>query len=308
MECFMVFDSGINYSGVIDEAASRSVICRAWSSIVRAGLAIAVLYFSSATGVFAGQLKITAAEGVSWGYLNPLRGEKSPGAADLWGDRTKDKKTGMLVRFNKGFSSPPHIHNITYRGIVIEGLMHNAHPNDHKSWLPTGSFWTQPAGQNHVTAANADNNLIYLEIDEGPYLVEPSEKRFDNGEKPINVHSNNLVWLTQKQSALLNTQGISISHLWKHNETENGVVQGALLKISPNFEAKIETGEEVLRGVVISGNTSISRDNKKTQQLLSPGSYFESEGALNIVLSTSVETLVYVRFSEPFSISEIANR
>ena len=67
------------------------------------------------------QDKVIAAKDVEWGYLNPARGDTSPGAADLWGDRTKDTATGMLVRFNKGFESPPHIHNITYRGIVIEG-------------------------------------------------------------------------------------------------------------------------------------------------------------------------------------------
>ncbi|WP_411184826.1 hypothetical protein [Photobacterium rosenbergii] len=27
---------------------------------------------------------------MEWGYLNPLRGALSPGAADLWGDRTED--------------------------------------------------------------------------------------------------------------------------------------------------------------------------------------------------------------------------
>lgn len=57
--------------------------------------------------------KVTPANKVKWGYLNPLRGEQSPGAADMWGDRTADTPTGMLVRFKKGFESPPHIHNIT---------------------------------------------------------------------------------------------------------------------------------------------------------------------------------------------------
>lgn len=93
---------------------------------------------------------------LNWGYLNPLRGKNSPGAANLWGDRTKDTATGMLVRFNKGFVSPPHIHNISYRGIVIEGLMHNDDPSAEKMWMLAGSFWTQPAGENHITAANGE--------------------------------------------------------------------------------------------------------------------------------------------------------
>jgi len=79
--------------------------------------------------------KVVAASNIDWGYLNPLRGDKSPGAADLWGNRTTDTATGMLVRFKKGFESPPHIHNITYRGIVIEGQMHNDDPVAEKMWI-----------------------------------------------------------------------------------------------------------------------------------------------------------------------------
>ena len=111
---------------------------------------------------------VIAVGNINWGLLNPLRGDASPKAADLWGDRTKDMATGMLVKFQKGFSSPPHIHNITYRGIVIEGLMHNDDPTAEKVWLPKGSFWTQVAGESHITAADEASNLIYLEIDSGP--------------------------------------------------------------------------------------------------------------------------------------------
>ena len=52
--------------------------------------------------------KVIPANKVKWGYLNPLRGDQSPVAADLWGDRTADTATGMLVRFKKG-SSPCRI-------------------------------------------------------------------------------------------------------------------------------------------------------------------------------------------------------
>ena len=48
---------------------------------------------------------VIATDDIEWGLLNPLRGDASPRAADLWGDRTKDIATGMLVKFKKGFSS-----------------------------------------------------------------------------------------------------------------------------------------------------------------------------------------------------------
>ena len=71
--------------------------------------------------------------------------------------------------------------------MVIEGFVHNDDPTAERMWLTPGAFWTQPAGESHVTAANGVNNLIYIEIDSGPYLVLAKEKAFDNGERPINV-------------------------------------------------------------------------------------------------------------------------
>lgn len=157
---------------------------------------------------------VIATDNIEWGLLNPLRGDASPKAADLWGDRTQNKATGMLVKFNKGFSSPPHIHNITYRGVVIEGLMHNDDPRAETMWLPSGSFWIQPAGESHITAANGQENLIYLEIDSGPYLVLPVAEAFDNGERPINIDKRNLVWLDAQDVQWLEAGKVQIAYLW----------------------------------------------------------------------------------------------
>lgn len=93
--------------------------------------------------------------------------------------------TGMLVKFKKGFSSPPHIHNITYRAIVIEGKLHNDDPSAEAMWMPAGSYWQQPAGE-------GQQNMAYLEINHGPYLVKPTDKAFDNGERPINIDVTNM--------------------------------------------------------------------------------------------------------------------
>jgi hypothetical protein len=63
--------------------------------------------------------KVVLISEVEWEQLNPARGDKSPQAGTLWGDRKGDRKgdimpTGFLSRFMDGFSSPPHIHNTTY--------------------------------------------------------------------------------------------------------------------------------------------------------------------------------------------------
>jgi hypothetical protein len=98
------------------------------------------------------------------------------------------------VLFERGFSSPPHIHNVSYRGIVIELRVHKDDPDAAKMWMPAGSYWTQPAGggvESHITAADGASNLAYIEIEDGPYLVRPADEAFDNGERPINVHASN---------------------------------------------------------------------------------------------------------------------
>ena len=61
--------------------------------------------------------------------LNPARGDSSPKAGVLWGDIKKDVPSGALIVFADGFSSPPHIHNVTYRAVVISGAVHNDDPD-----------------------------------------------------------------------------------------------------------------------------------------------------------------------------------
>lgn len=87
---------------------------------------------------------VVVASDIEWEQLNPKRGDASPKAANIWGDRNGTTATGFLVRFVDGFSSPPHIHNVTYRAVVISGYVHNDDPEAKEMWMPAGSFWTQP--------------------------------------------------------------------------------------------------------------------------------------------------------------------
>ncbi|MCQ8878377.1 DUF4437 domain-containing protein [Pseudoalteromonas shioyasakiensis] len=242
--------------------------------------------------------KVVAASDIKWGYLNPLRGDKSPGAADLWGNRTTDTATGMLVRFKKGFESPPHIHNITYRGVVIEGQMHNDDPNADKMWMPAGSFWTQPAGENHTTAANANANLIYLEIDSGPYLVKPSKEQFDNGERPLNLHKNNIVWLKADELKNIEVDGVLSTTLWGSDVGMNG----SMIKLPAGFKGKVITDASEFRAVVIAGTIEYKSQTKPLK--LSPGSYLESEGKYShfIENQSDNEATLYIRSNKDYQV------
>jgi quercetin dioxygenase-like cupin family protein len=250
----------------------------------------------------AGTSEVVAASAIEWGYLNPLRGKLSPGAADLWGDRTADKATGMLVRFNKGFSSPPHIHNITYRGVVIEGLMHNDDPGAEIMWLPTGSFWTQPAGENHITAADGETNMIYLEIDSGPYLVQPADGQFDNGERPLNLHDSNIVWLDKSDVHRIAVDGAKSTFLW--GSVAQGELGGSMVKLPSGFKGQIATEASEFRAVVIQGEITYNSVDLKEEQLLSAGSYFGSNGGFEHEVSVQAksEVTLYIRANDKYRI------
>lgn len=77
---------------------------------------------------------------IDWQQLNPARGDQSPQAGTIWGDRNDTVSTGFLAKFVDVFSSPPHIHNVTYRAVVIKGLIHNDDPNAEHMWMKAGSF------------------------------------------------------------------------------------------------------------------------------------------------------------------------
>ncbi len=95
-------------------------------------LAGAVLYISLLqlpSAVLAdSNCQVVPVSSVTWGKLNPARGDASPRAATLWGDHDGTEATGFVVKIVDGLRAPPHIHNVSYRGVVINGLIHNGDP------------------------------------------------------------------------------------------------------------------------------------------------------------------------------------
>lgn len=225
---------------------------------------------------------------IKWGHLNPARGDKSPSAGQLWGNRTTSDASGFLVQFMDGFSSPPHIHNVTYRGVVIRGLVHNDDPKAENMWLPAGSFWTQPAGESHITAARGEQNIAYIEIDSGPYLVQPADQAFDNGERPINVDQSNLVWLDASDVTWIEqVDGVQLAFLWGHTKVDE--LGGHFVKLPNGFSGFIKSQNSELRAVVVQGQLSLH------DLTLEAGSYFGSSQALEHRISVEGGAVLYVR-------------
>lgn len=258
------------------------------------------LAFTVRAGSPESRSEVVSADEVTWGFLNPARGDKGPRAADLWGDRTKDTAAGILLQFPEGFSSPPHIHNITYRGVVIKGELHNDDPEAAAMWLPTGSFWTQPAGEAHVTAANDKTNIAYIEINSGPYLVQPTGQAFDNGERPVNVYPSNIVWLDSISTDENGPSDIQVAYLW--GDTDKGSLRGTMLKLPAGFEGSISTHADEFRAVVIEGD--VGYRNQQAVKELEPGSYFGSNGdfAHEISAKPGQALTLYIRSNDTYEI------
>jgi quercetin dioxygenase-like cupin family protein len=232
--------------------------------------------------------------------LNPARGDQSPQAGTIWGDRKGTKATRFLAKFVDGFSSPPHIHNVTYRAVVIKGLVHNDDPKAENMWMKPGSFWTQPAGEAHITAANGKKNVAYIEINSGPYLVQSPEKAFDNGERPVNIDQSNIVWLSASDVVRVGKSNVKTAYLW--GDTTEGKSHGSMLKLPASFKGKIKTNANIFKAIVIEG--ALSYTNKKGTKELESGSYFGSTGDVDhrVSLKEGQETTLYSRSNGKYEI------
>lgn len=243
--------------------------------------------------------KIGLSSDVIWEQMNPARGDKSPLAGTIWGNRKAEVPTGYIGKFVDGFSSPPHIHNVTYRAIVMKGLIHNDDPEAENMWMPVGSFWTQPAGESHITSAKGEETMAYIEIDNGPYLVKPTNESFDNGERPINIDASNIVWLDNTQTNWISTNNQSkISFLWKNSEN----IRGLFVKLPEHFKGNIYSKGTILYGVIIEGNVHYKMPNTDSTTNLDAGSYFESTGNSAHEISTTEEALIYIRTNDKIEI------
>jgi hypothetical protein len=254
-------------------------------------------------------IQIVPKSEVEWTHLNPKRGDLAPMAGTLWGDRNSKGATGFLLKPADGFESPPHTHNVSYRGVVIRGAIHNDDPNAANMWMPPGSFWTQPKGHTHITAAKGKDALAYVEIEQGPYLVLPTEQAFDSGERPLNVDSSNIVWLGKQDLKWIDLADTpdsatspKIAFLW--GKTEAGQLNGTFVKLPAGFKGTIKSHGTTFRAVVIQGQPGYHLPGEKEPKPLEPGSYFSAEGEAmhRISLNLGEDGILYVRTNGKFQV------
>lgn len=263
-----------------------------------------------ATGTIsqAATTKILLKSEVKFDQLNPARGDKSPLAGTLWGNRKGTGPSGFLLKTIDGFQSPPHIHNASYKAVVIDGLFHNDDPKAEYMWMPPGSFWTQPKGEDHITAAKGADTMALVHIEEGPYLVQPSKDAFDSHERPVNVDRGNIVWLNasnitwvDQPGRLTFANGPKVAFLW--GNPDGAQLNGTFIKLPAGFEGTIRSNGSIFGAVIIKGmpQYKVSETDVKTME---PGSYFGSEGDTEHRVSSSAkeETIIYVRTNDKYDI------
>ncbi|OHX64562.1 DUF4437 domain-containing protein [Flammeovirga pacifica] len=243
--------------------------------------------------------KVGLSKDIKFIPLNPARGDKAPQAGAIYGNIRKDVATGYIGKFKNGFSSPPHIHNITYRAIVMNGELHNADEKAPKMWMTTGSIWTQPKGQSHITAAQGENAMAYIEIDSGPYLVKHEGEAFESDEKPINMHASNVIYLGKSESKLIGENcDAKIAYVWEKKNGENGY----LLKLPTGFKGNVYSEGSIFFGIIISGKVAYTMPDSGKIIGLDQGSHFESKTKAIHDISTNEESLVYIRTNARFMI------
>lgn len=248
-----------------------------------------------------GTVRVLPASDVEWQMLNPLRGDKSPRAGTLWGDRGAPVPCGFLVKFADGFSSPPHIHPVTYRGVVISGRVHNDDPKAEEEWLPPGTFWTQPAGEVHITAAKGTTNVAYIEIERGPYLVKPAADAFAPTEKPIKLPPGKMAW-RDPQGLSPSAEGPKVASLAGNPGDDN--LTRTLIRLPSGFDGALRSDGADLHAVVIAGRPAHEVVEKSERTALEPGSYFGSTGKVAHRIACERDgCLLYVRTAGTFDLA-----
>lgn len=161
-------------------------------------------------------------------------------------------------------------------------------------WMPTGSYWTQPKGEVHITSAKGKNNIAYIEIENGPYLVQPVQNAFDSGERPVNIHSSNLVWIDRGKS--------QTAHLW--GAFKNNQMNGTLVRIPSGVSTRIIGEGSKMRIVVIKGRPKLAVKGELNIRQLEPASYVSSDGGkvLRFTSGSGSDTVIYLRTKGKYGI------
>ena len=182
-------------------------------------------------------------------------------------------------------------------------------PMQNQCGCPPVRFGLSQREKIHITSSRGAG-IAYIEIENGPYLVLPTEEANDNGERPINVISSNMVWLDASSTSRIKQPATGASgekdpeivFLW--GKPEKDQLNGTLVKLPAEFDGELQSQGARLQAVVIHGHSKLKRPNGSNFKTLEPGSYVSSEGQAKheILCEANEGCLVYVRSVGNFTI------
>jgi quercetin dioxygenase-like cupin family protein len=122
----------------------------------------------------------------------------------------------------------------------------------------------------------------------------PPPEAFDNGEKPVNVDSTNIVWLDASDSTWIQGKAdgsgagnAEMAFMWGAPEGDS--VNGTMVKLPGGFSGTIESDSSSLKIIVIKGQVDLrSRSDPKT---LTAGGYIGSQGNVSHSLACAASFL-----------------
>ncbi|MEM7008549.1 MAG: DUF4437 domain-containing protein [Thermodesulfobacteriota bacterium] len=216
-------------------------------------------------------INVVTTTDLKWEQLNPARGANSPMAATLWGDRTGPGPSGFLLKPVDGFKSPPHVHTANYHGLVIKGSIHNAEPDAQELYLGPGSFWTQPGGGVHITAAKG-SSIAYIEV-EDTFDVLPADKKVKNDKTAVVMPASSIDWVNLPNMPS-SSEVPKMAVLWGNPYDDS--FSGTLVKIPAGFTATMRALGSTLHAVVIQGEIMHRAAGQIGFDTLGEGGYFGS--------------------------------
>ena len=160
--------------------------------------------------------------------------------------------------------------------------------------MSPGSYWTQPKGESHITSARGPNNMAYVEIEAGPYLVKPVEDAFASGENPVNLDASNLVWVNSKES------NVSLSFLWGKPNSDQ--LSGTMIKLPKAFVGSLKTKGNLSKIIVVKGQLEYLNEMANDSVILNPGSFLGADEPSTFTLATPSESLLYIRTNDVFEV------
>ncbi|PWJ59169.1 uncharacterized protein DUF4437 [Dyadobacter jejuensis] len=124
-------------------------------------------------------------------------------------------------------------------------------------------------------------------------MVKPINEAFDDGQRPINIHASNVVWLDYKNTSWVSSKSkAEISFLLNDHEYKS-----LFVKLPKGYIGTFETNGSILHSVVIQGQLSYDMPQGQETKVLDAGSYFGStENATHKVKNISNgATMLYIR-------------